>query len=419
MATDSNSQAAEKTHVNIPAATAASVSALGPTAGPSFEAPEKLMHRLFRLMAEKSASDVFISAGTMLHIKIDGVATPINAQIMTPPAIRTLVYDILTPEQIKAFETEKELNCSIAMQGIGSFRINVFWQRGSIASVVRFIRLEIPTMQELQLPNVLSQVIMEKRGLVLVVGATGSGKSTSLASMIDYRNQKTAGHILTFEDPIEYLFKSKKSIINQREVGVDTVSFQVALKNAMRQAPDCILVGEIRDVETMKMAMAYALSGHLCLATLHANNSYHALNRIINFFPLDQREVLLGDLGVSLKCIISQRLVKNLEGARTPAVEVLMNTQNIADLITEGRVREIKEAMEQSLTPGSQTFEQDLFRLIKARKISIDEAMLNADSATNLSLLVGNAGMMESHKTGIPPGKPGQGGPNFSEFKIG
>jgi twitching motility protein PilU len=395
--------------------------AASPEASPMMtsQAPEKLMHRLFRLMSEKQASDIFVSAGTPIHIKINGVVMPINTQVMMPDSIKTLIFDVLTPDQIRTFETEKELNCSIALSGVGSFRVNVFWQRSSIGCVVRFIRLDIPTMQELQLPNVLSQVIMEKRGLVLVVGATGSGKSTSLASMIDYRNQRTPGHILTFEDPIEYLFKSKKSVINQREIGIDTHSFQVAMKNAMRQAPDCILVGEIRDIETMKMAMMYALSGHLCLATLHANNSYHALNRIINFFPLEQRAVLLGDLAVSLKCIISQRLVKSVDGGRMPTVEVLMNTQNIADLITEGRVRDIKEAMEQSLTPGSQTFEQDLFRLIKAGKISVEEAMLNADSATNLSLLVGNSGIAPVSKVADLPPRPGSGGPNFSEFKIG
>jgi twitching motility protein PilU len=225
-----------------------------------------------------------------------------------------------------------------------------------------------------------------------------------------------SGHNLTFEDPVEFVFTSKKSIVNQREIGNDSLSFQEAMRNAMRQAPDIILVGEIRDIETMKAAMMYALSGHLCLATLHANNSYHALNRIINFFPLEQRAVLMADLAISLKCIISQRLIKNIEGGRTPSVEVLMNTQNIADLITEGNVSEIKEAMEKSLTPGSQTFEQDLFRLIKAGKITIEEGMNNADSATNLSLLCGHAGMMEGKDA--PVAKPGGGGPNFSEFKI-
>jgi twitching motility protein PilU len=236
--------------------------------------------------------------------------------------------------------------------------------------------------------------------------------------MMDVRNMMKSGHILTFEDPIEFIFQSKKCIVNQREIGNDSHSFQDAMRNAMRQAPDLILVGEIRDVETMKSAMMYALSGHLCLATLHANNSYHALKRIINFFPLEQRTVLLSDLSVSLRCIISQRLVRNVEGGRLPAVEILMNTGNIVDLISEGRVPEIKEAMEKSMTPGSQTFEQDLFRLIQTGKISVQEGLANADSATNLSLLVGNSGMVDALAALSLPAKPGLGGPNFSEFKI-
>ncbi len=377
-----------------------------------------ILEKLFRLMAEKNASDIFVSAGAPMSIKINGTAVPVNPQVMSAEDCRRVCYEILKPAQIERFEKELELNFSYPIEGVGNFRVNMMMQRGSVAAVVRYISSNVPPFESLGLPNVLRQVIMEKRGLILVVGATGSGKSTSLAAMIDFRNQMKAGHILTFEDPIEFMFTSKKSIVNQREIGHDSHSFHDAMRNAMRQAPDCILVGEIRDVETMKMAMMYSLSGHLCLATLHANNSYHALNRIINFFPLEQRAVLLGDLSVSLKCIMSQRLVKNLEGTRSPSVEVLMNTQNIADLIEEGRVSEIKEAMEKSLTPGSQTFEQDLFRMIKANKISIEEAMANADSPTNLSLLVGNSGMMESYKPTDLPARPGMGGPNFSEFKI-
>jgi len=377
-----------------------------------------ILEKLFRLMAEKNASDIFVSAGAAIHIKINGNAVPVNPQIMSAEDCKRVCYEILKPHQIEKFEKELELNFSFPIEGIGNFRVNMMMQKASVASVVRFISNNVPPFESLELPNVLRQVIMEKRGLVLVVGATGSGKSTSLAAMIDFRNQMKTGHILTFEDPVEFMFTSKKSIINQREIGSDSHSFHDAMRNALRQAPDCILVGEIRDIETMKMAMMYSLSGHLCLATLHANNSYHALNRIINFFPLEQRAVLLGDLAVALRCIMSQRLVKNVEGTRTPTVEVLMNTQNIADLVEEGRVSEIKEAMEKSLTPGSQTFEQDLFRLIKAGRISVEEGMLNADSATNLSLLVGNSGMMEAFKSTDLPTKPGMGGPNFSEFKI-
>ena len=374
--------------------------------------------KLFELMAQKNASDIFVSAGSPITIKINGNSVAVNPQVLNGEDTRKLFYEILKPHQIERFEKELELNLSKPIEGIGNFRINMMFQKGTVAGVVRYISSNIPSIDSLLVPNILKQVVMEKRGLILVVGATGSGKSTTLAAMLDFRNQLRTGHILTFEDPIEYIFTPKKSIINQREIGNDSHSFHEAMRNAMRQAPDAILVGEIRDIETMKSAMMYALSGHLCLATLHANNSYHALNRIINFFPLDQRAILLSDLGVSLKCIISQRLVKNVEGTRSAAVEVLMNTTNIAELISEGKVGEIKEAMEKSLTPGSQTFEQDLFRLIRTEKISVEEGLTNADSSTNLSLLIGNSGMIPVYKDGVaPPPKPGSG-PSFGEFKI-
>jgi twitching motility protein PilU len=377
-----------------------------------------ILEKLFRLMAEKKASDIFVSAGAPINIKINGVAAPVNPQVLTAEEAKRICYEILKPAQIATLEKELELNLSFPIEGVGNFRVNMMHQRSSVAAVIRYISTDVPAIDSLGVPNVLKQVIMEKRGLILVVGATGSGKSTTLAAMMDFRNVMKSGHILTFEDPVEFIFKSKKCIVNQREIGHDSHSFHEAMRNAMRQAPDVILVGEIRDVETMKMAMMYSLSGHLCLATLHANNSYHALNRIINFFPLEQRAVLLGDLAVSLKCIISQRLVRNIEGGRSPAVEILMNTGNIIDLIAEGRVQEIKEAMEKSMTPGSQTFEQDLFRLIKSEKITVQEGLANADSATNLTLLVGNSGMMEKLGGGDLPTKAGMGGPNFSEFKI-
>lgn len=377
-----------------------------------------ILEKLFRLMAEKNASDIFVSAGAPMTMKINGSAMPVNPQVLSAEEAKRICYEILKPHQIEKFERELELNLSHPIAGVGNFRVNMMYQKGSVAAVVRYISTNIPAFDSLGVPNLLKQVIMEKRGLILVVGATGCGKSTTLAAMMDVRNMMKSGHILTFEDPIEFIFQSKKCIVNQREIGNDSHSFQDAMRNAMRQAPDLILVGEIRDVETMKSAMMYALSGHLCLATLHANNSYHALNRIINFFPLEQRTVLLSDLSVSLRCIISQRLVRNVEGGRLPAVEILMNTGNIVDLISEGRVPEIKEAMEKSMTPGSQTFEQDLFRLIQTGKISVQEGLANADSATNLSLLVGNSGMVDALAAPSLPAKPGLGGPNFSEFKI-
>ena len=350
-----------------------------------------IFDKLFQLMAEKKASDIFVSAGAPIHIKIQGSTIPINQQIMVPDTIQRMAYEMLTPQQIKHFEEQKEINVSFGIRDIGNFRVNMFWQRGTIAIVVRFIQGEIPRLDELGLPDTLAEIIMEKRGLVLVVGSTGSGKSTTLAAMIDHRNTNKSGHILTVEDPIEYLFKHKKSVVNQREIGLDTKVWENALKNAMRQAPDCILIGEIRDRETMAAALAYAQTGHLCLATLHANNSYHALNRIINFYALENRPALYLDLSVSLKCIVSQRLVKKPDGKRIPAVEILLNTRHIQELIEKGEVNGIKEAMEQSLAPGSQTFEQDLFRLYKESIITLDEALANADSPTNLSWLINNS----------------------------
>jgi len=277
------------------------------------------------------------------------------------------------------------------VSGIGRFRLSAFTQRSSTSAVIRFIATEIPALDTLNLPPIVGDIIMEKRGLVLVVGATGSGKSTTIASMLDMRNIKRTGHILTLEDPIEYVFRNKKSIVNQREIGSDTKSLEVALRNALRQAPDCILIGEIRDKDTMTAAIAYAQSGHLCLATLHANNSYHALNRIVSFYPLENRATLLSDLSAALRSVISQRLVRARSGGRLPAVEVLLNTRHIAELIEKGEVSSIKEAMEKSLSPGSQTFEQALYRMIREEQISEEEALAHADSPTNLLWLINNA----------------------------
>ncbi|MBN8441731.1 MAG: PilT/PilU family type 4a pilus ATPase [Thauera sp.] len=346
---------------------------------------------LFQLMADKQASDLFITAGAPIHIKIQGHTMPINQQVMDPPMIQRMLAEALTPEQMDRYKSDREINLSFGRREIGNFRLNAFWQRNSMAAVIRFIQNDIPSVKSLALPEVLSEIVLEKRGLVLVVGATGSGKSTSLASMLDHRNRNKSGHILTVEDPIEYLFQHRKSVVNQREVGIDTLSWHEALRNAMRQAPDCILIGEIRDRETMQAALSYSQTGHLCLATLHANNAYHALNRIVNFFPLENRQLLYLDLAVALRCIVSQRLVRKPDSRRVPAVEILMNTRHIAELIERGELNDIKEAMEQSLAPGCQTFEQDLFRLYHEKTITLDEALANADSPTNLHWLINNA----------------------------
>jgi twitching motility protein PilU len=392
------------------------------------------MKRLFQVMADKNASDIFMSVGAPINIKINGVAVPVNQSIMTPDAVRQLLYEVLTERQVKEFEDEMELNTAVSLPGVGAFRISAFRQKGAPAVVVRFIPNVIPPLDSLGLPEVLKEVIMQKRGLILMVGATGSGKSTSLAAMLDYRNERRSGHILTLEDPIEFIFQNKKSIINQREVGTDTKAFEIALKNALRQAPDCILIGEIRDKATMAMALAYAQSGHLCLATLHANNSYHAMNRIINFYPLETRPSLLLDLAAALQAVISQRLVRIKTGARVAATEVLLNTRNISELIEKGEISEIKEALEKSLAPGSQTFEQALFKLFMDGKITQDEAMANADSASNMLWLINQATAGELSLSGgakPPPQQPPSAeeekkkgvlaagnGASFNDFKI-
>ncbi len=342
------------------------------------------MERILRLMAEKKASDVYLSANAPALIKINGECVPINNQILPPDATRNLLSEIVPPDRIEELEETGELNMGVPLSGVGRFRVSAMRQRGSYAVVIRFISQQIPDLADLSLPPVLGDLILEKRGLILVVGATGSGKSTSLAAMIDRRNGLQTGHILTIEDPVEYQFRNKKSIVNQREVGSDTQSLQVALKNALRQAPDVILIGEIRDRETMSAAIAYAQSGHLCLATLHANNSYQALNRILSFYPVEVRPTMLGDLASALKSIISQRLVRTAAGERLPAVEVMLNTKLVAELIEKGDFSGVREAMEKSMAEGSQTFEEDLARLIMQNRIDRKEGLAYADSPTNL-----------------------------------
>ncbi len=384
-----------------------------------------ILDKLFHVMAERQASDIFICAGAPIHIKIQGNTVPVNQQVMEPAMIEKIATEILTPEQAEVFEKKKEMNVSFGVASLGNFRVNLFRQRRSISIVVRYVAGNIPPLDTLMLPPLLADLIMERRGLVLIVGSTGSGKSTTLAAMLDHRNTHCTGHILTIEDPIEYLFKHKKSLVNQREIGMDTLSWEEALKNAMRQAPDCILIGEIRDRETMQAAMAYAQTGHLCLGTLHANNSYHALNRIINFFPSDSRAALYMDLSVSLKAIVSQGLVKKKDGQLTPAVEVLLNSYHVQELIEHGDVPALKEAMEQSLAPGSQTFEQDLVRLYRSEVITLQEALLNADSSTNLSWLINNyeagaaAGSEEKPREAVfDLSLTNPGSPSYKEFTL-
>jgi twitching motility protein PilU len=374
------------------------------------------MDRLFQLMKEKNASDMFMAVNSPIHIKLNGHLLPVNQQKMDNQTIRSLLAEVVTAEQLKELENDNELNLGIPVPGVGSFRLSAFRQRGTISAVFRFIPGNIPKLADLHVPPILADIVMEKRGLVLVVGATGSGKSTTIAAMLDHRNILKTGHILTLEDPIEFLFTNKKSIVNQREIGTDAESLKVALKNALRQAPDCILIGEIRDKETMGAALAYAQSGHLVVATLHANNSYQALNRIINFYPLENRPSLLSDLSVTIKAVISQRLVLTKDQKRRAAVEVLLNTRHIAELIEQGEISQIKEAIEKSMSPGSQTFEQALMNLIQEGVVSQEEALANADSATNLYWLLNN---VQSGQQAQPEAEEKKDdGPTFTEFTL-
>ena len=375
------------------------------------------MERILRLMADKKASDVYLSAHSPVLIRINGQAIPINTQILPADAPLKLLAEVLSPLQIQELEQLGEVNTARALEGVGNFRISGFRQRGSYAAVIRFIPNEIPPLHSLSLPPILSELIMEKRGLLLMVGSTGSGKSTTLAAMLDHRNETAQGHILTIEDPVEFLFTNKKSVVNQREVGVDTQSLQVALKNALRQAPDVILIGEIRDRETMSAAIAYAQSGHLCLATMHANNSYQALNRVLSFYPVEVRKTLLGDLGSALKAIVSQRLLRTQEGSRTPAVEVLLNTKLISDLIEKGDFSGVKEAMEKSMADGSQTFEQDIAKLIVQGTVTRKEGLVHADSPTNLMWRLENDFASAKAKQQAPEPDPDDQ-PSFTEITL-
>lgn len=339
-----------------------------------------------KLMRDKNASDLFLSTGATVHLKIEGKLHQLGTTPLPPGMVKNIAYAMMDEAKQAEFERELELNMAVVVAGLGRFRINVFKQRGEVSLVIRAIRGEIPSVEDLNLPVVLKDIIMEPRGLVLMVGSTGSGKSTSLASMIDHRNTTTAGHILTIEDPIEFLHQHKKSIVNQREVGIDTHEFKNALKNAMREAPDVILIGEILDADTMEAAIAFSETGHLCLATLHSNNADQAIERILNFFPESAHKNILMNLSLNLRAIVSQRLVLGADNRRLPAVEVLVNTSTVRELLRRGNLHELKAAMEASLDPGMETFDQCLFRLTREGKISEEEALRAADSRDGLAL---------------------------------
>ena len=373
------------------------------------------LERVLRLMAEKTASDVYMSANTPILIKINGQILQLSDQVLTTHQTRQLLAEMLAPQQMEELDDTGELNVGISVSRVGSFRLSAFKQRGSIAAVIRCIPFDIPSLDGLGVPPLLAQLVTEKRGLILMVGATGTGKSTTLASMLEWRNQQMTGHILTIEDPIEFLFSNKKSVVNQREVGRDTQSLQIALKNALRQAPDCILIGEIRDRETMSAALSYALSGHLVLATLHANNSYHAMGRILSFFAPEARPTLLSDLASGLRAVISQRLLRSNTGGRVAAVEVLLNTKLISDLIDKGDLSAVKEAVEKSLAEGSQTFEADIARLINEGVVSRDEGLAYADSPTNLLWRLQNE---QAPASRIAPKKEENETATFTELAI-
>ena len=341
-----------------------------------------------KLMTEKNASDMFLTTGAPVNIKVEGKLYPLGNTGLPAGMVKKIAYSLMDEGQVPQFERDLELNMAIAVKDAGRFRINVFKQRGEIGMVIRAIKSEIPSIEQLKLPTILRDIIMEPRGLVLVVGSTGSGKSTSLAAMIDHRNTSTAGHILTIEDPIEFLHRHKKSIVNQREVGLDTHGFHNALKNAMREAPDVILIGEILDQTTMEAAIAFAETGHLCLATLHSNNADQTLERILNFFPETAHKNILMNLSLNLKAVISQRLVVGKDGKRLPATEVLINTPVIRDMVRRGQVHEIKEAMDKSLEEGMHTFDQSLFRMYKDGRIDLEEALRKADSRDGLALKI-------------------------------
>ena len=362
---------------------------------------------LLKVMIAKDGSDLFLTTGAPPSMKAFGRLMPMTDKVLPPGYTKKIAYSIMNEEQIKEFEHSPEMNLALFEEGIGRFRVNIFQQRNEVGIVARNIKTDIPNFKDLGLPEILTKLMMHKNGLILFVGGTGSGKSTSLASLIDYRNTNSDGHIITIEDPVEFIHPHKKSIVNQREVGVDTFSYEEALKNTLRQAPDVILIGEIRTQETMEHALAFAETGHLCLSTLDANNANQALDRIINFFPEERHKQLYLDLSLNLRGFVSQRLVPTVDGKRAAAIEILLGTPRIQDLIKNGKVEEIKEVMEKSEQQGMRTFDSALYHLYREGKISLEEALKNADSANNLRLKislaeseVGGEGQEEPDRTG-------------------
>jgi len=343
---------------------------------------------LLKMIVDRDGSDLYLSAGAPPSMKIHGKLTAVSNHRYGQGEVKAIAYAIMDGDQIREFESKPEMNLAISESNIGRFRVNIFKQRSEVAMVIRTIKTEIPHFTSLGLPDILPKLVMQKRGLILFVGGTGSGKSTSLASLVDHRNTHTAGHIITIEDPVEFVHQHKMSIVNQREVGLDTDSYEDALKNTLRQAPDVILIGEIRSRETMEHAIAFAETGHLCLSTLHANNANQALDRIINFFPEDRHKQLFLDLSLNMRGIISQRLIPTVDNKRAAAIEILLGTPRVCDLIKNGKVDEIKEVMAKSETQGMQTFDSALFKLHNQGKITLEEALSNADSRNNLRLRI-------------------------------
>ena len=361
------------------------------------------MQDYLKLMVKYDASDLYFTTGAAVSAKIQGILKPIEKGTMPAGRVKDLAYDLMNEEQIEEFEEKPEMNLAHSAPGIGRFRVNIFKQRNQVGMVIRNIKTTIPKAEDLGLPPILKKVIMQKRGLILFVGGTGSGISASLAALIDYRNSNSTGHIITIEDPIEFVHHHKKCIVNQREVGVDTDSYEDALKNTLRQAPDVILIGEIRDRETMEHAIAFAETGHLAISTLHANNANQALDRIINFFPEERRNQLLMDLSLNLRAFISQRLIPTVDGKRCVAVEVLLGTPLVCEMVLKGEIHKIKEVMDKSANIGMQTFDQAIFELYKQGLVPLDEALRNADSQNNLRLKIslseGKVGGEESNLT--------------------